>query len=445
MIGPAVPDVLVAGAGPAGSVTAMLLAREGWSVTLLERTRFPRPKACGECLNPGAVKLLAGLGLLERVRALDPAPIRGWRIEGPAGLPALGTFAPRVGLGLAVPRSRFDHALAAAAVVSGVVLEEGVRVEGAEPGGPGRLPTLAVRDRSGRTGKRRARVVVGADGLRSAVARAIGAHRRLPRLRKVSLTVRLRGTGPSRDRGRLALRDDRVLGLAPVHGHDPLWNATVVARTERFARAVARDARAFVTRSLEELGPEWREQPRITDGPWASGPFDWPTRSAVAAGILLVGDAAGYFDPLTGQGIYRALRSARLAARAVDRSLRNGEVSGKLHREYDRALSRAFGPGRRVQKIVEGVVANGCLRRAVLGRLARAPEAMDALIRVTGDAAPVRSLAGPGAWAPFLAPTLAAGARRSGARRGHERSRRREFGHDTSQVAGLAHDRRTHL
>src|SRR6185503_2280361 len=111
------------------------------------------------------------------------------------------------------------------------------------------------------------------------------------------------------------------------------WNATVVVDADREGRAVAGDpARFALERIAETLGGSWRG--RRVDGPWASGPFDWPTRRTVADGVVLVGDAAGYYDPLTGQGIYRALRSAELAARAIDSALRGGRVSSADLRGY---------------------------------------------------------------------------------------------------------------
>ena len=397
----AMPDVLVVGAGPAGSALAGLLAARGRTVRVVDRARFPRPKPCGECLNPGAVAALERLGLLDAVLELEPAVLRGWDVETDGGRTARGRFGDG-SWGMAVARERLDLRLVEVARARGAVVEEGVRVVGARAGSAGDPPAALVREPDGAEREARARVVVGADGLRSVVARAVDAVRRPPRLRKLSLTCRVEGEGPAADRGRLVLRDGLTVGLAPVQRGGGRWNATVVVGSERDGRAVAADPEGFAAAALDGgLGP-WPGGRRVVGGPWASGPFDWPMRRAAAPGVLLVGDAAGYYDPLTGQGIYRALLSAELAADAIDRALAAGRTFEDPFDSYARRLRRALAPGRRVQRVVEGVVSRPWLRRAVVGRLGTAGPSMDALVRVTGDAAPASSLLRSSAWAPFL-------------------------------------------
>jgi len=376
-------DVLVVGGGPAGSTTARLLALRGWNVRLLDRARFPRAKACGECINPGAVAALGRLGVLERVLALRPALLDGWTV-GAESARARGRFPPGRG-GLALDRARLDHALLAAARDAGVAVEEGRRVAAGEE-----LLGEAC-------------VVVGADGLRSVVARSMGAYRRPPRIRKLSITLHLDGVALDPREGSIWLDRLGTVGLAPLDPDGARWNATVVVDARAHGRAVAGDPAGFaLARVAAVLAGGLAAPLRLVGGPWTSGPFDWPARRAVADGVLLVGDAAGYFDPLTGQGIFRALRSAELAAAAIDTALRAGRALGRDLAPYERALRRELRAPLRVQHGVEAVISRGPLRRAAIGLLGRSSRPMDALIAVTGDLQSPGVLLRPGVWADLL-------------------------------------------
>lgn len=388
-------DVLVVGAGPAGSTTASLLSRRGWRVTVLDRARFPRPKACGECLNPGAVRALARMGLLERVERLSPARLSGWEIRSGATSAAADFPARGRAVGLAVARASLDAVLVDAARASGAQVLEGVHVTGLSHEPAARRVVLLARSRDGEAARFRARVVVGADGLRSVVSRAIGAPLRRPKLRRLSLTVRVRGKRHLHRRGTLSVGTDCTVGLAPVVESAALWNLTAVLDSRRWGRAAAADPSGLVLRLTRARFPEWLDGPDVLEGPWASGPFDWPTRHVVADRVVLVGDAAGYFDPLTGQGIYRALRSAELAALTIDSALRRDRVTRADLRDYEGLHRSAFAPGRRVQRALDVVVSSGWLCRAAVARLGRRPNTLSDLISVTGDAEPARRLVAP--------------------------------------------------
>jgi flavin-dependent dehydrogenase len=123
----------------------------------------------------------------------------------------------------------------------------------------------------------------------------------------------------------------------------------------------------------------------------ASGPFDQPTRAAVVEGAALVGDAAGYFDPFTGQGIYQAMAGALLLADAAAAALHAGHAHEPLH-DYARGLTALVSAPRRVQRGIELVLARPRLADRCIRALAHAPSAASALIAVTGDVKPPRSL-----------------------------------------------------
>jgi flavin-dependent dehydrogenase len=379
-------EVVIVGAGPAGSAAAARLADAGHDVLLLDRTHFPRRKPCGECVNPAAVAALRALGAWDAVAAAGPARLDGWRIDAGAGHAFCGAF-PSATHGVALPRAVLDAILLRHAVSRGAEARTGVRVLDLLRDG-GRVVGVRV---SGEDGEREigARLVIGADGLRSVVVRRLDLLRRAPRLRKLALTAHVTGFDGDAHRGELHARGRGCVGIADVGGG--VANVTVVVAGDE-AKAVGGDPAGYFDRALADYG-----FPRMTriDDVLATGPFDFPVRRAVADGAMLVGDAAGYYDPFTGQGIFRALRGAELAAGVAGAALRAGDTSAAALAPYERARRRAFTSGERVQHLVEAFVSRPALLRAVADRFARRPALADAIIHVTGDVRPARSLMRP--------------------------------------------------
>jgi menaquinone-9 beta-reductase len=405
-------DVIIAGAGPAGAVTALLLARAGIEVLLLDRAAFPRPKACGDCLSIGATALLRRLGVLDRVLQAPHARLTGWRVAAPDGSAFSAEFdAPASGdtadlslsrCALTVERAVFDALLVEAAVEAGARFER-QSITALERDADGRVTGVRTRNSGARAGT----VTVGADGLRSIVAQRLGARSAPGSLRKLSLTfhVPVDGAGAA---GEMHVGDGICVGVAPVDSNGRC-NLTVVADAVRFGRAVAADAHAFASAAIDSLPLLRHRVPHavLRGAAWlASGPFDRGTRRVAFDGAVLVGDAAGYYDPFTGQGVYQAIASAGMLAHSLEAALRNGDTRANAFVGYSRARAALLRGPRLVQRGIDIVLRRPDLANRAIARIGRAPDFGRALITVTGDVAPVRALLAPHALSRLLLPTI---------------------------------------
>ena len=337
-------DLLVVGGGPAGASTAAWAARAGLDVLVVERERFPREKACSEYLSPEATRDLDALGVLEEIEASGAAKLTGMRIVADDGSAVLGRFPvsehrrPYRPYGLALPRSRLDTAVLGAAAKAGAEVLEGVTVERLlfEDG----VVVGAMLRRGDRRWEQRSRALVGADGLHSLVARRLGlSRRRGPR--RLALVAHLADVEGMGDFGEMFVRSGRYAGLAPIGG-GRVNAAAVVPAAE--GRAIARDPAAFLRAELAAV-PELRRRvagARLVRAVMVAGPFARTARSTVTNGALLVGDAADFFDPFTGEGIFAALRGGHLAAEALASALAGGAATRDALRPYRRARRQAF-------------------------------------------------------------------------------------------------------
>jgi flavin-dependent dehydrogenase len=385
-------DACVVGGGPAGSAIAIFLRRQGIDVTLLEKARMPRPKPCGESLSPEVVPMLRDLGVLEQIRGTAHGRLRGFDIYPYGAAPFRGTYAARSGgnsdraSGLTVPRTALDTVLLQAAKAAGADVREGWAVNDVGTWN-GRERLLTGRDARGGRFTLRATLVIGADGVHSTVARRIQVARPSARLRQVAIVTHMRGVRGTSDYGEMHAAVGGYCGIAPLAGD--LANVAIVlpaaSMRERLREAgsIERCFRAFIS-TCPHLAQRMHDA-EIVAGPWTTSGLACHVRRRVDDGLMLVGDSGGYFDPFTGEGIFRALRSSELAARTASKALRRGDTGRAALAAYAATYRRQFVPKRLVELIVHEVVTRRRLFEHVAARLRGRPALADAMIGVTGD------------------------------------------------------------
>lgn len=383
-------QVVVVGAGPAGAASAILLHRLGHDVLLLDRATFPRDKPCGEYSSPQTLTILQRLGVADEIEALPPHRLFGMRVYAPNGAHYTVDYHSITGehYALAIPRLQLDNVLVAGAKRQGVEMRERARVTAVGPwDGAGR--TLTVRTRAGER-RIRARLVIGADGHHSVVAKGAGLtparwQHRWPH--RVGIMAHYEGVTTLDRYGAMVVGPRGFYGysgIAPLGGG--LANVAFVFDIDAMRRR-GTALEAFFEQSIEALPPvrEALVGARRVSRIHGVGPLAQGARRAVADGVLLVGDAAVYLDPFTGEGVYKALRSAELAVETADRALRVGQTGAAMLRPYLKARRQAFLEKTLVNYLVQLFVHIPPLMNYVTPRLGSRPVLARQLVLVLGD------------------------------------------------------------
>ena len=303
-------DVIIAGAGPAGALAATILARAGVRVRVFDRARFPRHKLCGDTLNPGALTTLAAYVPIAPLVARG-LPLAGMRVTGPGGVAIEGRY-PDGLRGRSIPRREFDAYLVEQAAAAGAVIDEGVTITAPRVNAQ-IVDGVVIRGATGVASALGARIVIAADGRESRVARALRLSGNAARPRRWALGAYFEAVSGLSDLGEMHIRPGHYIGVAPMP--DGLANACLVVPRGTESRGL-RDPGGALHAALvadPELAPRFARA-RMVGAPTVLGPLAVDASRAGVPGLLLAGDAAGFIDPMTGDGLRLALQGAVLAA-----------------------------------------------------------------------------------------------------------------------------------
>jgi len=368
-------DVVVVGGGPAGACAARAAVRGGARTLVLERDSLPTRRICGEYLCPGAVADLKKLGFGPAIGAARTRPLHGMRLFAPDGREVLTSF-PEDQPGLSVRRYEFDPLLLEHCEAQ---VRRGVRVAALDVGEGG----TTIRFADGEAA--RARVVVGADGRQSIVARQAGLRRAAPSTR-ATIHGYFAGVRDTSAHGEMHLPGDGTyFGLNP--GADARVNVTFVSDLAHVGHDVRSHAEETLRLALDRC-PSLR--PRFADARLEGevavlAPLEVRVSEVMTDGVLLCGDAAGFLDPLTGEGLYGAVVSGRLAGTWAARAALAHRTGSAFLRHYALAHRRALGRKRRLNGLFQSILAKPGVLRFLGRRLAANRPLGDALIGVIGN------------------------------------------------------------
>lgn len=409
MISAAKADVLVVGAGPAGAHLALRLARAGRRVVLLDAQRFPRRKPCGEFLSPACVPLLEELGLLDDLLAAGAVRVAGMRLAA-GGASAhgryarLGPFRPAQGFGLGVRREVLDtQAVAAAEREADLRLLTGWRVHEVLVDLAGRARGVRAADPEGRVHELFARFVVGADGVRGRVAASLGWRAPRPEGPRFALVARFAHTRPD-DEAEVHVTGRDYFAACPLDGGGFTVNL-VIDRGDVPGRGEGLE-RFFLERVAGAPGLARRLAAAELVEPIAvTGPLSSRTLRTTGPGAALVGDACGFVDPLTGEGLYFAMQGAKLLAASLEDALSDRVDEARALRAYERARALEIRPRQVLARWLQAGLRREGLPERVVGALGRHPGLLRLALGLTGDYVPPRGMLSPALWCDVLAPS----------------------------------------
>jgi menaquinone-9 beta-reductase len=382
-------DVAIVGAGPAGAAAAISLAGKGYEVVLIDKEKFPRDKLCGDFINPVNWSILRELGIDKDILSSEHDEITAFRITACSGEQAETRLPPQDGgpdFGLGLSRSIFDLALLRKAEHQGAVVLQGCRVKSLKR--ESRRWQLLL-DHAPGGAEIRAPVLIGADGRNSWLAHRLGLSSPAEMQgRSVGFQIRLEAP-------------DATKGKVGIHFFPGGYAGTIGLGANSFNLCLAVDKGRlphrrqveFLCESLLPQNPHLRElllRSRRLGPVLSTYPIYFKPRRCFADRILFVGDAARVNEPVSGEGIYFAMKSGLLAAQTVDVAFRTSDFSSTRLSAYERSCRRQFRFRRGLNMLIRHLAYRPSLLAPLVRFSAKQGRLLDALVHAICAPHPAR-------------------------------------------------------
>ncbi len=395
-------DAIIAGGGPGGATAAAFMAREGLRVLLVDKSKFPRDKVCGDAISGKSVDVLQRLGIIDEVMAADQIGSWGVTFGGPFGsevaIPFTKDHDRPVPPGFVCARTVFDDVVFQAAVNSGADIREETAITGLTREGE-RVTGARIKTKGGAEECISAPLVVGADGAYSAVARALD----MPQLNEkhycAGLRVYYKGVTGFHAHNHVELHfiDDANPGyfwIFPMPG----GRANVgIGMLSRVVKKRSIKLKALLQKCIDH--PRFRD--RFSSAEAVSPVKGWglplgsQTRPMAGAGWMLVGDAASLIDPFTGEGIGNAMISGERAAGQAFLSHQQNDFSSAIMQDYQSAVLSYLQGELRLSYGMQRLARWKALLSLVIRKASRSPELADTISCMFDDEGQRRRLLSP--------------------------------------------------
>jgi geranylgeranyl reductase family protein len=370
-------DVLIAGAGPAGSSAAIALARRGYVVALLDKEQFPREKLCGDFLNPINWPMLRELDVEKELLSRPHKKVVSFRLTTFFGEEVeVPIKNGETGFGLGLRRAHLDDVLLRKAESEGAAVLQRCRVKQLKRDS---RDWLAECDCAGTVEELRARMLVGADGRNSWIAHRLGlTSGRFTRGKSVGFQFHLRCSSAIGHNVEIHLFRGGYAGVVGLGGD----TINLCLAIEKNRLSGHRSAEPLLNSCLTENPwlKEFLRGERVSDIR-STYPVYFSSRRAYDDAVLLIGDAASVNEPVTGEGIYFAMRSGLFAADAIDEAFGRSDFSAARLSDYASRCHRAFRFRRRINALVRLLIYRPTFLSRLISRSGRRSRFIDPIVR----------------------------------------------------------------
>lgn len=394
-------DLIIIGAGPAGTSAALYAAPLGLKVLLLDKKSFPRDKICGDALSGKAMEVLRDLGLADEAQKLPGAHIHSVVFGSPKGvvtdIAMKSARADGIPTGLVVPRKIFDAFLfekasqTSAQIITGFevkdILEEGGQVCGVS----------GINRNSGREEEYRGKIVLGADGYHALIARKKRLHERNPDHWIAAVRAYYKNVSGLDHQIELHFVDEIIPGyfwLFPAGENLANVGLGIVQSALQKRPFNLKKAMDTIIKS-EAFASRFEQAAAVSKTEGWNLPAASMHRKNYGNGFMLLGDAAGLIDPFTGEGIGNAMVSGKHAAETASKAVQAGRYDAEMLSEYDRALWNHIGAEARTSALLQKIGRNKTLLNMVIHKAAGSAHVRETLSGMMANTIPRKKLTNP--------------------------------------------------